>query len=114
MPRTFQLFSISHTTIILVDSTLIQGDLQHIDRSTTITNRDAFDIELESTVNQQLLPRTTSLGMTITFPPFSSNSSFDPSLGAISQPPPPLDTQENTQNFMLRSCVSSLVAIFEI
>ena len=41
---------------------MIQGDLRHIDRSTTITNRDAFNIE--STVNEQSLPSTgtTSLG----------------------------------------------------
>ena len=41
---------------------MIHGDLRHMDRSTTITNRDAFNIELESTVTQQPLPSTTSLG----------------------------------------------------
>ena len=66
MPQTFWLFSIRHTTtIILVDSidnlNMIQGDLRHMDRSTTITNRDAFNIELESTVTGQPLPSTTSL-----------------------------------------------------
>jgi hypothetical protein len=66
MPRTFQLTNIRHTTtIILVDSTLIQGDLRHIDQSTTITNRDAFNIELESSVTQQPLPSTASLGKVI-------------------------------------------------
>ena len=57
MPRSFRLFDIRYTTtIILVDSNLsmIQGDLRHMDRSTTITNRDAFNIE--STVTEQLLP----------------------------------------------------------
>ena len=38
---------------------MIQGDLRHMDRSTTITNRDAFNIE--STVTEQQLPPTTSL-----------------------------------------------------
>jgi hypothetical protein len=66
MPRTFSLFSVNrHTTnIILVDSNLnlnmIEGDLRHIDRSTTITNRDAFNIESTTSTEQQLLP-TTSL-----------------------------------------------------
>ena len=64
MPRSFRLFSITHTTnIILVDSNfnMIQGGLRHMDRSTTITNRDAFNIE--STVTEQPLPlSTTSLG----------------------------------------------------
>ena len=41
---------------------MIQGDLRHMDRSTTITNEDAFNIELESTVTGQPLPSTTSLG----------------------------------------------------
>jgi hypothetical protein len=61
MPRSFRLFSIRHTTtIILVDSNfnLIQGGLRHNDWSTTITNRDAFN-----TVTEQPLPSsTTSLG----------------------------------------------------
>ena len=59
MPQTFRLFCIRHTTtIILVDSNLnmIQGDFRHMDQSTTITNRDAFNIETE-----QHLPPTTSL-----------------------------------------------------
>ena len=63
MPRTFWLFSIRHTTtIILVDSNLnmIQGDLRHMDRSTTITNRDAFNVELESTITEQPLPSTST------------------------------------------------------
>ena len=64
MPRSFRLFSIRHTTtIILVDSNLnmIQGGLRHMDRSTTITNRDAFNVE--STVTEQPLPlSTTPLG----------------------------------------------------
>ena len=38
---------------------MIQGDLRHMDRSTTITNRDAFNIE--STVTEQQLPPTASL-----------------------------------------------------
>ena len=38
---------------------MIHGDLRHMDRSTTITNRDAFNIE--STVTEQQLPPTTSL-----------------------------------------------------
>ena len=38
---------------------MIQGDLRHMDRSTTITNRDAFNIE--STVTEQQLAPTTSL-----------------------------------------------------
>ena len=62
MPRTPLLFSIRRTTtIILVDSnlTLIQGDLHHIDGSTTISNRDAFNIE--NTVTEQQLPPTASL-----------------------------------------------------
>jgi hypothetical protein len=61
MPRTFGLFSITHTTIILVDSNLnmIQGDLRHMDRSTTFTNRDPFNIE--STVTEQQFPPNTSL-----------------------------------------------------
>ena len=62
MPRTPSLFTIRHTTtIILVDSnlTMVQGDLRHIDGSTTITNRDAFNIE--STVTEQQLPPTASL-----------------------------------------------------
>ena len=62
MPRTFWLFSIRRTTtIVLVDSNLnvIQGGLHHIDGSTTITNRDAFNIE--STATEQQLPPTTSL-----------------------------------------------------
>jgi hypothetical protein len=67
MPQTFRLFSIRHTTtIILVDSNLnnlnmIQGDLRHMDWSTSITNRDAFNVELASTVTEQLLPSTTSV-----------------------------------------------------
>ena len=63
MPRNFWLFSIRHTTIILVDSNLnmIRGDLRHIDRSTAIANRDVFNIELESgAVTEQPLPSTTS------------------------------------------------------
>ena len=62
MAQTFMLFSIRRTTtVILADSNLniIQGDLRHIDRSTNITNRDAFNIE--STVTEQQLPPTTSL-----------------------------------------------------
>jgi hypothetical protein len=52
------------TTIILVDGNfnMIQGDLRHMDRSTNITNRDAFNIQLESTVTQQPFPSTASLG----------------------------------------------------
>ena len=38
---------------------IIQGDLRHMDRSTTITNGDAFNIE--STVTEQQLPPTMSL-----------------------------------------------------
>ena len=38
---------------------MIQGDLRHIDGSTTITNRDAFNIE--NTVTEQQLPPTASL-----------------------------------------------------
>ena len=68
MPRNFWLFSIRHTTIILVDSNLnmIQGDLRHIDRSTTITNRDAFNIEC-TTVTERPLPSTgtTPLGKVV-------------------------------------------------
>ena len=62
MPRTFRLFTIRHTTIILVDSNLnmIQGDLRHFDRSTAITNQDAFNTE--NTVIEQQLQPTTSLG----------------------------------------------------
>ena len=50
MPRTPSLFSITlrrTTTIIIVDSnlTMIQGGLRHIDGSTNITNRNAFNIE---------------------------------------------------------------------
>ena len=65
MPRTFWLFSIRYTTtIIVVDSlsnlNMIQGDLRHIDRSTTITNRDAFNVELESTITEQPLPSTST------------------------------------------------------
>ncbi|KAF8802760.1 hypothetical protein BYT27DRAFT_7215134 [Phlegmacium glaucopus] len=55
MPPNFSLFNIrNHTTMILVDSNLnlIQGDLRHIDRSTTITNTDAFNIELEGLPNE--------------------------------------------------------------
>ena len=62
MPRTPLLFSIRHTTtIILVDSnlTMIHGGLRHIDGSTTITNRDAFNIE--NTVTEQQLSPTASL-----------------------------------------------------
>ena len=62
MPRTPLLFSIRHTTtIVLVDSnlTMIQGDLRHINGSTTISNRDAFNIE--STVTEQQVPPTASL-----------------------------------------------------
>ena len=62
MPRTFRLFTIRHTTtIIMMNSNvnMIQGDLRHMDRSTTITNRDAFNIE--STVTEQQLPPTASL-----------------------------------------------------
>ena len=62
MPRTPSLFSIRHnTTIILVDSNLnmIEGGLRHVDRSTTISNRDAFNIE--NTVTDQQLPPTASL-----------------------------------------------------
>ena len=58
MPRTPLLFSIRHTTtIILVDSnlTMIQGGLRHIDGSTTITNRDAFNTE-STVIEPQLLP----------------------------------------------------------
>ena len=70
MPRTFWLFSIRHTTtIIVVDSlsnlNMIQGDVRHIDRSTTITNRDAFNIEIESTVTEQPLPSTSSPGKVV-------------------------------------------------
>ena len=52
MPRNFWLFS-RHTTIVLMDSSnlnMIRGDLRNMDRSTTITNRDAFNVEIESTV----------------------------------------------------------------
>jgi hypothetical protein len=71
MPRNFWLFSIRHsTTIILVDTggtlNMIQGDLRHIDRSTNFTNRDAFNIELENTVTEQPLPSTTSPGKVAT------------------------------------------------
>ena len=62
MPRNFRLFSIRHTTTIIVMNSnvnMIHGDLRHMDRSTTITNRDAFNIE--STVTEQQLPPTTSL-----------------------------------------------------
>ena len=62
MPRTPSLFSIRRTTtIILVNSnlTMIQDDLRHIDGSTTITNRDAFNIE--STAAEQQLPPAASL-----------------------------------------------------
>ena len=38
---------------------MIQGDLRHMDRSITITNRDAFNIE--STVTKQQFHPTTSL-----------------------------------------------------
>ena len=57
MPRTPSLFTIRHTTtIILVDSnlTMVQGDLRHTDGSTTITNGDASNIE--NTVTEQQLP----------------------------------------------------------
>ena len=64
MPRTVSLFSITlrrTTTIFMVDSnlTMVQGGLRHIDGSTTITNRDAFNIE--NTVTEQQLPPTASL-----------------------------------------------------
>ena len=62
MPRTPLLFSIRRaTTITLVNSnlTIVQGDLRHIDGSTTITNGDAFNTE--STVTEQQLPPTASL-----------------------------------------------------
>ena len=64
MPRTHSLFSITlrrTTNIIMVDSylTMIQGGLRHIDGSTTITNRDAFNIE--NTVTEQQSPPTASL-----------------------------------------------------
>jgi hypothetical protein len=65
MPQTFWFTIRPTTTIILVEDNLnmIKGDLRHMDRSTTITNRDAFNnIELESTVTQQMLLSTTSLG----------------------------------------------------
>ena len=44
---------LSPTTIIPVESnlTMIQGDLLHIDRSTTITNRNSFNIESIVTAN---------------------------------------------------------------
>jgi len=49
MPRNFWLFSVRRTTtIILMDSSnlnVIQGDLRHMDWSTSITNRDAFNVE---------------------------------------------------------------------
>ena len=50
MPQTISLFSITlrrTTTIFMVDSnlTMVQGGLRHIDGSTTITNRNAFNIE---------------------------------------------------------------------
>ena len=62
MPQTFRLLTIRHTTtIIMMNSNvnMIQGDFRHMDRSTTITNRDAFNIE--STVTEQQLPPTASL-----------------------------------------------------
>ena len=62
MPRTPSLFSIRRTTtIVLVNSnfTMIQGAFRHMDRSTTITNRDAFNIE--SNITEQQLPPTASL-----------------------------------------------------
>ena len=64
MPQTISLFSIRHTTIILLDSNvnIIEGDLRHMDRSTTITNMDAFNIESTITGIEQPLPSTTSLG----------------------------------------------------
>ena len=40
---------------------MIQGDHRHMDRSTTITNRDSFNIE--STVTEQQLLPTTSLAV---------------------------------------------------
>ena len=63
MPRAISLFSITlrrNTTIIMVDSNfnMIQGGVRHIDRSTTISNRDAFNTE--NTVTEQQLPPTTS------------------------------------------------------
>ena len=39
---------------------MIHGDLRHIDRSTTITNRDVFNVE--NPVTEQQMPLTTSLG----------------------------------------------------
>ena len=64
MPRS--LLSIRRTTtIILVNSNLniIQGGLRHTDQSTTLTNRDVFNIE--STVTEQYLPPTTSDGKSV-------------------------------------------------
>jgi len=69
MPRTFWLFSRHSTTIIMVDNlsnlNMIQGDLRHMDRSTAITNRDAFNIVLESTVTGQPWPSTSYLGKVV-------------------------------------------------
>ena len=62
MPRIPSLFS-QTTNIILVGSnlTMVQGDLRHMDRSTTISNRDAFNIENTVTDSEQQLPPTASL-----------------------------------------------------
>ena len=50
--------------IILVDGNfnMVRGNLRHLDRSTTIINTDASNGELESTVTEQSLLSTMSLG----------------------------------------------------
>lgn len=54
----------STTTIILVDGNLnmVRGNLRHLDRSTTITNTDSFNVELGGTVPGLSLLSTTSMG----------------------------------------------------
>ena len=62
MPQTPLLFSIRRTTTITLvncNLTMIQGDLRHIDGSSTITNRNAFNIE--NTVTEPQSPPTVSL-----------------------------------------------------
>ena len=63
MPPRFSIWNTTNIfTVMNGNFNMVQGNLRHIDRSTTITNTDPFNVELESTVAGQSSPSTTSPG----------------------------------------------------
>ena len=65
MPLRFSIWNTTNIfTVMNGNLNMVQGNLRHIDRSTTITNTDPFHVELESTVAGQPSPSTTSPGKT--------------------------------------------------